>query len=332
MKKIVLLLIVSITVFQSCKNATGTWKNDSIDKRKREEIKALNDKLFKAIKSGDVATVKGMFSDSLAKSVDLEGFVKNVNAAVPIESYTTLDEYNFVGLADKMNCKLFSDNANVNDYNSDFALSCKEAYTSLIRVPKDKNEFLFLVAYGKYNDDWKVNMFYTGQYRLLGKTAPEYFQKAKEDYAKGSLLDAVMDVTISNELLKVGTKFFQYKNEDSIRVFSTKLQNEINKKYQFPLVLNQIDSKPSLYNVSPQVTEEGVFPRVFYISNVHIADEAALKKEYQAVKKETSQLFPGLNENKKYVFYFVSNEVPSEGRVGENYGFVDTVSTLVNMP
>jgi hypothetical protein len=61
------------------------------------------------------------------------------------------------------------------------------------------------------------------------------------------------------------------------------------------------------------------------ILNIPLNEEAAVKKEYQAVKKEVDQIFTGLNAHKKYVFYFVANEVPVQGRVDEQYGFVDTL-------
>lgn len=56
MIKKTLLIILTVLTLQSCNIGTsGTWENDNIDKDKKEQIKVLNDKLFKAIISNDVA-------------------------------------------------------------------------------------------------------------------------------------------------------------------------------------------------------------------------------------------------------------------------------------
>lgn len=322
------LFLVLLIIIQSCTfNSSGTKKNSTIDRRKREEIKALNDKLFKAIKSEDIATVKELFSDSLKATINMDDFMKSVSSGFAFEKYTTLDEYNFIGNTNKLLCELKSENGNVNDYDMKYTLSTKEAYTSLLLVPKGKHEFLILVTYEKVAENWKIKMIYSGQYRLFGKTAPDFYLLAKQNFEKGNFIDAIDYSSVSKDLLETRTKFFNYSNQDTMYAFFNKVFQEVNKKYELPLTLNNVESQPVIYNVTPQLTSDGIFPRVYYTSTIDLNNESALKQENEAVKKEADRIFNGLNQNKNYVFYFVSNEMPEEGRVGEQYGFVDTLST-----
>ena len=41
------------------------------------------------------------------------------------------------------------------------------------------------------------------------------------------------------------------------------------------------------------------------------------------VKKEVSRIFPGIDQDKKFVFYWAFNELPDGERIVEHYGYVD---------
>lgn len=330
MLKKLLILTISIVLFQSCKNGTGTLKNDNIDRRKREEIKVLNDKLFKAIEKGDLGTINILLADTLKKTVNVNQFVSSFITNIKLADYKILDEYNVPNSEGKGECNFSSDNQGVNDYEVKFKPLNKEIYTSLILSKDENNEFLILVGYGKYGEEWKVNMLYSGQYRLFGKTVPEYYELAKEADKMSNLVDAFNYSNVAYELLKIKTEFFQFKNEKQIIQFFEKTSSDFSIKYPFPLKLDQVPSKPEIYAVTAQLSNGAISPKISYKSTISIADEAALKQENQSVRDEIGKIFTGVDQHKKYIFYMVSNEFPETGKVGEQYGFVDTLKVPVN--
>ncbi len=101
---------------------------------------------------------------------------------------------------------------------------------------------------------------------------------------------------------------------------------EANTNYVFPLTLENIDTKPKLFRITPEMINEGFFPMVSYLSAINLKDTAALKIENKKIKKEVYKLFKGIDKDKKYVFYKVFNEIPDGKNAVEHYGFVDQLS------
>lgn len=331
MLKKVIILILSIITLQSCNShSNGTFKNDDIDRRKREEIKALNDKLFKAIENKDLVTINTLLADTLKKTVNVNQFVSSFITNLKLTDYKILDEYNVMNNENKKDFQLSSDNHGVNDYDVKFTPLNKEIYTSLIISKDQDNEFLMLVGYGKYGEEWKVNMLYSGQYRLFGKTAPEYYESAKDANKTSNLVDAFNYSDVANELLKIKTEFFQFKNEKQIVEFFEKASSDFSTKYPFPLKLDNVSTTPEIYSLTTQISNGSISPKISYKSAIPISDELALKKENDNVKTEIGKMFTGVDQHKKYIFYMVSNEFPEVGKVAEQYGFVDTLKTPVN--
>src|SRR5579862_2398130 len=78
MKQKILLIILVATLFQRCSvTGTGAYKNNHIEKDKREEIKVLNDKLINGIINNDVSAIKSLMSDKL-----LEASRKNIDSII----------------------------------------------------------------------------------------------------------------------------------------------------------------------------------------------------------------------------------------------------------
>jgi hypothetical protein len=65
---------------------------------------------------------------------------------------------------------------------------------------------------------------------------------------------------------------------------------------------------------------------VSYLSDINLQDTVALKTENDMVKKEVNKLFTGINQDKKYVYYGVFNEMPNPGRTVDHHEFKDEVA------
>ena len=321
-----ILLILTVLTLQSCNVGTsGTWKNDNIDKDKKEQIKVLNDKLFKAITTNDVAGVKVLMSDKLLEKggSDLDKLINQVSSSFKADNYRILDEYNVHNSTTGIGNTLPSGISGDNDYVINYQALNKEMYVSLLLPTGLDNELLITVIYGNYDNQWKINILQFGQYSLFKKTAPDYYKLAKESYDKSYLIDAVNYVGLSKQCLRPANDFFQFQKEKDINEFYDKVMKEVNTKFTFPLTLDNIDTKPKVFRIFPEMINEGFFPMVYYLSDINIKDTTALKIENEKVKQEVERLFTGIDKDKKFVFYWAFNEIPDGKKLVEHYGFID---------
>lgn len=327
----ILLLILTVLTLQSCNLGTsGTWRNDNIEKDKREQIKILNDKLFKAIISNDVTGVKALMSNKLLENgtSGLDKLISQISTSIKSDSYKILDEYNVHNSTTGIGNTLLSGISGENDYVIKYQALNKEMYASLL-LPQGLNDELLITAiYGKYDNQWKINILQFGQYSLFKKTAPNYYKLAKESYDKSYLIDAVNYIGLSKQCLRPANDFFQYQKEKDINEFYDNVMKEVNSRYTFPLTLHNVDTKPKVFRIYPQEMSEGIFPAVLYLTNINLKDTTALKIENEKVKIEVGKLFPGIDKEKKAVLYRAFNELPnsSNTKVVKNYGFVDLLA------
>lgn len=334
MFKKTLFIFLAAVYLNSCNfSTTGTWKNETIEENKRKRIKTLNNKLFEALFTNDAGKLKELMSDTLKRSFGEESIksLEQLNASYKPETYTVLDEYNVSNAKAGVENVLTASNGNDHDYEVNYLALNQEMYVSLLLAPDKDNDLLITVIYGKYADDWKINVLRFGEYRVAGKTTPDYYNLSKAAYGKGYLVNAVNYMIVSNQLSRPAADLFQFKKDKEMGEFYTKLLKEADANYRFPMALTNVETHPKIYKMSPQITREGVFPSIHYISDININSEAQLKAENDVVRKEVSKLFPGIDQDKKYIFYWVINGLPDGNRVMEQYGFIDTLKTSTNL-
>ncbi len=145
-------------------------------------------------------------------------------------------------------------------------------------------------------------------------------------YKKSYLIDAVNNISLSNVLLRPADTHLQFVKEKEIKDFEDSLMQEVNAKYQFPLTITAIDSKPKVFRIFPQVIKEGFFPMVCYTTDINLKDTVALRLENEKVRKDVDSIFTGIDKDKKYIFYWAFNKMPDGKNQQERYGFIDTLS------
>jgi len=325
MKKL-FVIIVTIFGLQSCIGGSGVWENDHIEEVKRNQISTLNGKLFKAIVDNDVDGVKALASDKLleAAGTDLDKLIDQVRSSFKADNYRILNEYNVknsaTGIANAVSSGISGDN----DYVVSYQALNEEMYVSLIVPNSLDHEILITAIYGKYENEWKINILQFGQYTMFNKTAPDYYKLAKASYDKSYLVDAVNFASLAMQLLKPASKFFQFQKEKEITEFHEMVMKEVNSKYQFPLTLDNVDTKPKVFRIFPEMGVDGFFPMVYYLSGINLSDTTALKIENKKVREEVGRLFTGIDQDKKFVFYWAFNTMPDGKTPVEHYGFIDS--------
>jgi hypothetical protein len=322
-----LFVILIVLIFQSCNFSTSKFRKDqSIDAATRGEIKKLNDKLFNGITTNNLTELKSLMLPALADKFgsDLDKSIKQIGD-LQIDNYSILDEYSNHASAAGIIITLSSGNNDDNDYFFTYGCPSKDSYVSLLLLNNIGNQFLLTAVYGKYPEGWKLNIFKLAQYSCFGKTAPDYFKMAQVSYKKSYLIDAVNDISLSNMLLRPAGDHLQFVNEKEIKDFEDSLMEDVNGRYQLPLTLTAIDSKPKIFRIFPQPIQEGFFPMVCYLTEINLKDTIALRLENKNIRKEVDSIFTGLDKDKRFIFYRAFNEMPAEHKTVNYHGFVDTL-------
>jgi hypothetical protein len=211
-----------------------------------------------------------------------------------------------------------------NNYTLSYTAINKEMYVSLFLIGSKKtSELLVTIIYGNYHGKWKINIFEIGQYSYYGETAMDYFQMAKQNYARSFLADAMCELPLANACIRPAKEIFRYEKEIEYRIFMDSASEGIKSSYHFPFTLSRIPSRPAVFNIMPRLTNEGYFPMVLYVSKINLNDTVLLKSEYEKVKGEVQNTFNGISAGKKYTLYQAYNEIPDGQHSVPNYTFLD---------
>lgn len=107
---------------------------------------------------------------------------------------------------------------------------------------------------------------------------------------------------------------------------------ETNSQYHFPIIVQQIKTKPQIFAINPQLITEnshqGIFPFIKYKSDIPLKDTVALKLENDELQKIVGTIFKGVDQGKDYILYRVFSQLPvfnssyDSNKPVEHYGFI----------
>ena len=90
-----------------------------------------------------------------------------------------------------------------------------------------------------------------------------------------------------------------------------------------PLTLENIPSKPKVFDIYPQLKEGAYYTTFKYLSSINMHDSIALEKENKKVRIEVKKIFTGVGIYKKITLFQAFNEIPDGNNPINYYGFVD---------
>lgn len=329
-KQITLILFAFLTIsfFQSCKEpATGIWVNGRINSDIKKQIADLNKKLFKGIMDKDVPAVKSLLSPELLKrsGTRLDTLVNNTSQIYNAKDYDLLDEFYTKHHIGNFIDSLKTKKGDSTDYVVTYRAMNEEMYTSVMVTKNLPVNCLILAVYGKYGNDWKLNVLQIGEYSIFNKIAPDYYKMAKDLYANGNVLDAANMLVITSQLGNPVGDFFHYRNEDTMRMFFSTVINDANNRFPFPVTINQLKTRPQIFAVSPQYTgdaaNQGIVPLIKYKTNIKLTDTVALKAENKDLQSIIGVIFKGVDQNNKVIFYQAYNLADGKPN-NQHYGFI----------
>ena len=322
-----LILLIPLIAFgiQCCNvGSTKVWKDKNIEQRLKDEIETLDKKVVEAVTNQDTELLRSIMSDKLLEMAgdSIGQLLEQVNDLFAATDYKILNQFHTKNSTTGIENLVFSGAKELNDYVIHYQALNEEMFISLLISKVGYDEFLMTNIYGKYPDGWKLNILQFGQYKVNGKTAPELYRAAKEEYESGYLMDAANNMFLSSRVTHPANQFWQYQHETEVKEFYETVITELNAKYRFPMILEAIDSRPQIVTIYPQGTVDGYFPAVEYITNLDLEDTVRTKEEYEKVHSEMVRIFNGIDKNKPYVFYKAYSKMPDGKTPVPTYGFV----------
>lgn len=328
--KSVFMLILGILIFTtSCKSQADTQVdfkiNDAIPKNIKSDIDKLNDKIFKSIESLNTDLFfNEVLSDTLKlqSGNDLKSIIHQFNMMYDKKGYNIKDEFYIPKVEEKQQIALVTDRNTEHEYLLDIGIGSVNTYISLLTFNDDA--IMLGLIFRDYGDEWRLYFFGAGQYSIKGKLPYDFYKIAKSKYEKGYTVDAATEAFLANQCL-APNNFFRFTKHQEILDFALKLDSTIKADYIFPITLDKINTKPKILQVSPQTIDEGIFPMVRYLTEIPISDTTRLKIENDLIQKEIGVLFPGLDKEKKYIFYTAMDRLASGGTANSVYGFIQNI-------
>jgi len=179
-----LLFSVLFFTLQSCVVTPGKWKNDQISAGKRDDFHQLNTEALKYLKANDPIGLRALLSKEMVEDKN-ERKVELISNRLNDNTYKLLDEYYVAHkYQDSSMDTVRVKDGSVNRYALVYPYEAKEMYMAYFIPEKSANKYMLSLVYAKLNYGWKIVKMELEPYTINGKTAPELFNMAKEQYAK----------------------------------------------------------------------------------------------------------------------------------------------------
>lgn len=320
-----ILLLSAILVFQSCHKpaAPGTYANDKIPASDATNFHDLNKSLLEGLKANDKKQLSIILSKEMIDNTSNLKDIEKISNYMKDGDFTMLEEY-YVVSAKRGQDTLRVANKDINNHKIGYTIDQPEIYMAFFSQKGIPDGQLVSATYKTLDYGWKLTDLDVEPYTMNGKTAPELFELAKDRYAKHYLFDVANIMGEARSCTQPSLNWL-YPENKQIEDFYGKVLGEANHEYGFPYTIDAVSTRPKIISVQTFRNKEGVFPQVYYQSQIKLSNTAGLLKENMQVRKALTKLMPGIDKDKKYVFYAVFNKKPSAYESVDRYEVTDTL-------
>jgi hypothetical protein len=288
--------------------------DSQIDGRIRTQMYALNQEVLQGLGTKNPARIAKICSDSLwardGKAIS-EQILNNKRPPEPARFKIRNQFYlHYSGGKDKAVVR--RSKGNEHDYILTLQPLNAETAVTMGYFNDTPESFALTTAYGKYGDTWKLNILQLGLLKIMNGDAIDWYNKAQHDYERGCLADAGNDLLLCEQLMKPAGDFIHYEKEKEINDLDQKLTTAITQRYPFPLTDSLVKTRPSIFRISLYRTSDGYYPFVLYNTKLSLSDSSGLEKECNAVCARLGDLFKGLDEGKRFLFFRAYGQIPGD--------------------
>lgn len=292
----------------------GTWVDGQIDPKIRTTMRDLNTNVIHDISAKDTASLKALFSDTLWNRVG-PGFATQVEkneVAFDPAKFKEKNQFYIVYKGAKANANVHRGKGSEHDYVLTFQPMTEETTVSLGYFTGPSESFALTTSFGKYGGDWKLNILEIGLLKIMNGDAVDWYHRAQRDYDSGYLADAANDLLIGEQLLRPAGDLLHYEKEKELTDIDQRLSSAITQRYPFPMTDSMVRTKPSVFRISVYRTPEGYYPFLLYKTQLPFTDTLALSKECDAVCAHLGEMFKGLPEGKRYIYFRAYSKIPGD--------------------
>jgi len=305
----VLSLLFITTMLSSCtKNKPGIYKDDLIPPGTKSQLHSLDDELLDALKKNIPEGLEQLMSQQYID--DRAGHMKvceEISIRMKQADYSLMREYYIYNRVAAGTDTIKERGLGAGDYDLALSRGTKEMYVAFF-TPKTAPQKWLITAYiYKYDYGWKVNNLEIEPYAENGKTAAELIQQSKNLAAKNYWLDASNAASYALNCIRpsgcwkyVNEMDFIHSNKDALMAVMAHCK--------LPIIVNGLPTQPHIWRITIERTPEGAFPNINYTSTIKLYDTDALKKENDALQKMIGKLIPGVDKDKKYIYYTAYNK------------------------
>jgi len=321
-------LCLCILLLCNCRpGADRTWTNEEIEADIQAEIKSRNEQLLNALKQDNIPGFKALASDTLLAGWGPENdeSLHSLHQVMHSTAYRILDA--FMVRAVPGNGKTLNSTSGEGAYTLDFIPLTRESYITVLLIPDGANEILLRLVYGRYEDEWKLNSLNFAYYAFAGKNALAFHTKAHKAYERGNLVNAFNNADLAVMLLnsEANAPLIRFDKEKEILDFRNKLHAEMKANYDLPAVLENIETRPRIFQLSSDLFADDFYPSVSYQTHILFTDSLALYTEYEQLRREAKKMFRGIDQDNAYIIFKASNHILRGQASVKNYVFIDTL-------
>jgi hypothetical protein len=285
----------------------GTWMDGQIDPALRKTLNDLNNQVIKDISTRDVRDLQRISSDSLwiANGPAIIDQLLHTKTLPDPATFKLKNQFylRFSGSSGNQSSTMHRTKGSEHDYRLSFQPINSETLVTLGYFNESPESFALTTAFGKFGNTWKLNILQIGVLKIMNRDAIDWYHRAQQDFDSGFLVDAGNDLLVCEQLLKPAGDLLHYQKEKDINDLDQRLTSAITTRYPFPLTDSLVSTKPSIFKITLYRTQEGYYPFVLYHTKLNLSDTIALSKECDAVTAHLGQLFNGLDQGKRYLFF-----------------------------
>lgn len=325
-KTIQLFLLLFLAIGCQVKmNNNQTFINDNISSNIKSDIMLHDNRIIEAIKTNQPNVINDIFSGKLIEQSgdDLDTIFNVTYEILKDAEFKKLDYLYVINATDNVSNTIFSGMTGDDDYIIHYKALNKNVFISLYTAETPNNEMLIALIYGETKNGWKLHHLQFGTYSLYHKTSIDFYKEALRYDSLGYLVDAANHLFLAQKCLKPANQLWQWLREKDIVELQKSVMEKINTDYKFPLTIEEIETKPQIYNIYPQLLSDSYETMIVYYSQINLKDTVALKKENLEIQKLIGKIFSGIDTEKNYLLYRATNELPNgTPKKIERYGFI----------
>jgi hypothetical protein len=220
--KLCCFLLLTLAL-QSCSSEIGAWKNQQISEGTRNDLHEMSDKVFNYIKASDSKNLEGYLSKNMIEEGSrTSALAQRINHELKMDSFIRVTEYYVVNKYIETDTIAALDEG-TNSHRLIYPADAQEMYI-VMWLPQNKataNKSMITAVYAHFDYGWKLSVLDLGTYAINGKTAPEHYKIARDEYSRNHLVPAVNEMMLATGCAHPNN-IWKYTDEDAYYKFAGK--------------------------------------------------------------------------------------------------------------